>query len=563
VRERIGSYRIERVLAEGGMGLVYKGRHEKLGRDAVIKTLLPKHAGDAALRARLLREAQAQARLTHDHIVRVYDLIEDHDELFIAMEYVDGETVEGFLDRQPGSRLRLDEALLLFGQALSALAYVHDEKIVHRDVKPSNFLISGGVVKLTDFGIALLTESPRLTASAQRFGTPQYMSPEQLEGKSCDPRSDIYSAALVFYRMLAGRAPFEPMDYFAHIQARLAGPVSLRVLAPEVPAGVCDAVAIALRYDPEERFRTIAEFRDALRDGDAGFFVSALEPVEDDVRPNPDDVPTEPMAVAPATVPEPEPGRSTAVVATIIASAFVAAILIIVYRPSRPTLFVSATVQRPAVPSTMTASPAPKSEVPKLDVAAAVPPPVVPPWSVPPKGNPFPVAVTKSEPAEDAEAKRRRELESLRDAIRLGLARAEQELTELHFDAAVGDLDRIAEMAQRDPDNFRDERAQIAQMRASVVEKRVAAETAKVDAAQWATKLAEIEEDLHAEHWVEAERFATRIVKDSRAPEAIAARARTLLERAKEGHMNAFKDTQVGPTNNTIRKPSSPPRNEV
>jgi hypothetical protein len=179
--------------------------------------------------------------------------------------------------------------------------------------------------------------------------------------------------------------------------------------------------------------------------------------------------------------------------------------------------------------------------------------------TAPPKTPPSLAPATNTVPVEDLDATRRRELDSLRDRIRLGLTLAEQELGLLHFDAAIADLDRVAEMAQRDPVEFRDERDQIAQLRARVVEKRVAVEAAKTEAAQWAARLAEIEEDLRAEHWPEAERFAGGIAKDASAPEAIVARARTLLERAKEGRKNAFKDTTVGPTNNTIRKPSSPP----
>jgi len=538
------------------MGLVYKGRHEKLGRDAVIKTLLPKNSGDAALRARLLREAQAQGSLKHDHVVTVYDVIEDHDELFIAMEYVDGETLEAFLDRQPRSRLKLDDALLLLGQALSALAHVHDEKIVHRDVKPSNFLIAGGWLKLTDFGIALLTESPRLTASAQRFGTPQYMSPEQLEGKSVDQRSDIYSAALVLYRMLAGRPPFEPMEYFAHIQARLAGPVGLRTAAPEVPAGVCEAVGIALRYDREERFHAVAEFRDALHEGAVGFFVSPSQLKNDATTVKVEDAPTERLPVAPA--PEPESRRVAATVPIIIASVFVAAAGAVIFtQPRRQPVPVITPVEKP-----VTAKPVAAPVIPPAVVLEPPPPGRETRRVQPEKVPPFPVPLTKTVPVEDAEAKRRNEIASLRDAIRSGLTRAEEELGVLRFDAAIGDLDRAAEMAQRDPVEFRDERDQIAQLRTRVVEKRVATEAAKADAAQWASRLADVEEDLRAERWPEAERFASGIAKDARAPEAIAARARTLLERAKEGRKNAFKDTQVGRTNNTIRKPSSPPGNE-
>jgi len=556
VRERIGPYRIERVLADRGMGLVYKGRHENLARDVVIKTLLPKDAGDAALRARLRREAQAQASLKHDHIVTVYDLIEDHDEIFIAMEYIDGETLAEFVERQPGSRLTLDDALPLFTQALDALAYVHDEKIVHRDVKPSNFLIAGSHLKLADFGIALLTESPHITASHQLLGSPPYMSPEQLEGKSVDQRSDIYSAALVLYRMLAGIPPFGALDYFAHIQARVGGPAALRTLVPELPAGVCDAIAIALRYEREERFRCAAAFRDALYEGAAGFFISA-PPVIGDATLKQADIPTERLPDAPAREPEPRPTGAT--IPIVIASVFVAAAgAFIATHPRREAVSpVTPPIQKPEAAA-------------RPIIATAIPPPVPVDTTAParetanaepPKTPPSLMAPDKTEPAEDLEAKRRRELESLRESIRRDLTAAEQELVVLHFDTAIGDLDRAAEMAQRDPVEFREERDQIAQLRTRVVEKRVAVEAAKAEAAQWASRLAGVEEDLRAERWPEAERFAKAIANDARAPEDIAARARTLLERAKEGRKNAFRDTQVGPTNNTIRKPSSPPGN--
>jgi predicted Ser/Thr protein kinase len=539
------------------MGLVYKGRQENLARDAVIKTLLPRDVGDAALRARLRREAQAQASLKHNHIVTVYDLIEDHDEIFIAMEYIDGETLAEFVERQPGSRLTLDDALPLFTQALDALAYVHDEKIVHRDVKPSNFLIAGGHLKLADFGIALLTESPHITASHQLLGSPPYMSPEQLEGKSVDQRSDIYSAALVLYRMLAGIPPFGALDYFAHIQARVAGPAALRTLVPEVPAGVCDAIKIALRYDREERFRCAAAFRDALHEGAAGFFISAPQVIGDATLKQ-EDIPTERLPDAPARELERRPTAATLPV-VVIASVFVAAAgAFIATHPRREAVApVTPPIQQPGA-------------APQPIIAAAVPSPVPIDTTAPvrdtakaeqPKRPPSLMPPMKNEPVEDLEAKRRRELESLRESIRRDLTAAEQELVVLHFDTAIGDLDRAAEMAQRDPIEFREEREQIAQLRTRVVEKRVAVEAAKAEAAQWASRLAGVEEDLRAERWPEAERFAKGIANDARAPEDIAARARTLLERAKEGRKNAFKDTQVGPTNNTIRKPSSPPGN--
>lgn len=536
------------------MGLVYKGRHESLARDAVIKTLLPKDVGDTALRARLRREAQAQASLKHDHIVTVYDLIEDHEELFIAMEYVDGETLAAFVERQPGSRLTLDDALPLFTQALDALAYVHGEKIVHRDVKPSNFLIAGTHLKLADFGIALLTESPHITASHQLLGSPPYMSPEQLESKSVDQRSDIYSAALVLYRMLAGTPPFGALDYFAHIHARVAGPASLRTLAPDVPAGVCDAIAIALRYDREERFRSAAAFRDALHEGAAGFLIPPPQVIVDSPLKQ-DDIPTERLPDAPMREPKPRPPSGA--VPIVIASLFVAAAgTIIATHPRREVVPVPAPIQKPVTAlQSMAAEPIPPP------VSETTPPVRVTPTAEPLKRPPPLMPSIKAEPVVDLEAKRRHDLELLRDSIRRDLTMAEQELVVLHFDTAIADLDRAAEMAQRDPADFLEERDQIAQLRTRVVEKRVAVEAAKADAARWASSLAAVEEYLRAERWLEAGHFAGLIANDASAPEDIATRARTLLERAKEGRKNAFKDTQVGTTKNTIRKPSSPPGN--
>jgi hypothetical protein len=380
------------------------------------------------------------------------------------------------------------------------------------------------------------------------------MSPEQLEGKSVDQRSDIYSAALVLYRMLAGTPPFGALDYFAHIQARVAGPAALRTLVPHVPAGVCEAIKIALRYDREERFRSAAAFRDALHEGAAGFLISPPQVIVDAPLKQ-DDIPTERLPDAPAR--EPEPRRAGATVPIAIASAFVVvAGAIIATQPRRRAV----SPYTPPIQQRIVA--------PQPNIAALIPPTVtettasvrVTATAEPPK-KPPPLMPPKAEPVVDLEAKRRRELESLRDSIRHDVTAAEQELVVLHFDTAIADLDRAAEMAQRDPADFLEERDQIAQLRTRVVEKRVAVEAAKAEAAQWVSRLAGVEEDLRAEHWPEAERFAGGIANDARAPEDIAARARTLLERAKAGRKNAFKDTQVGTTNNTIRKPSSPPGN--
>jgi len=544
VRERIGSYRIERVLAQGGMGLVYKGRHETLGRDAAIKTLLPKSAGDASLRQRLLREAQAQARLQHQNVVTVYDLIDDHDELFIAMEFVEGETLAALLDRAPRGRLTLEEALPIFDQVLDALEYVHGEKIIHRDVKPSNVMVCGSRVKLADFGIALLSDEPRMTASLQLLGSLPYMSPEQLQAKSLDRRTDIYSAALVLYRMVAGCQAFRAQEYLAQVHERMAGPPALRMLVPELPIGVCDAVGIALRHEPAERFHAAATFAEALREGAAGFFVSAPQPIDNEA-------PTEVLADA---VVEPPPRKPAVVAGFAIAGGLAAAAFVIHDRlgeqsfPAAAPVSTKAIIESSIAPPVIVDRPAPP-----------VQPPLEPRRSEPAKTSPF--VPPERTPVDDGAAKRR-ELDELREAIRTGLTRAETDLGFERFDVALEELDRIAALAQRRPEELAEDRRQIAGLRSRVTVARVAAETRKAEDALWASRLADIEEDLRAERWPEAERFAKNIGDDPRAPEQVATRARALLQLAKEGRRNAFKDTQVGPNTNTIRKPSSPPRNE-
>lgn len=531
------------------MGLVYKGRHESLDRAAAIKTLLPKDAADASLRQRLLREAQAQASLQHPNIVTVYDLIDEQNELFIAMEYVEGETLAMRLERRPNDLMTLEEALPLFEQILDALEYVHGENIIHRDVKPSNVMVCGSQVKLTDFGIALLAETPRLTTSRRLIGTPPYMSPEQLEGNSIDPRSDQYSSAIVLYRMLTGRAPFDAEEHLARILERVAGPPDLRALLPTLPTGVADALLIALRYDRNRRFQSVAAFRDALHEGAVGFRVN---PPNDDEPTEPVDADATPEQVQNIAPPWP---HGSAVSIGLTGTFLAAALAIVTQQKDRPSLPVApprkTTLVTAITPPVILEPAAPQRERPRQERPA----------EARRKADPF--ATSPRGPVEDPEAKHLRDLLALREAITRGLAHAEEALGQEQFDAALGDLDHSAELAQRDPENLGPERGQIALLRTRVVEAQVEARTNVAVSAQWEARLADIEDDLRAERWPEAERFAAGVLKDPRAPESIAARALALLQRAKDGRKDAFKDTQLGPTNNAVRKPSSPPRKDL
>ncbi len=263
MKAHVGQYRIEAPLGRGGMGVVYRGVHEHLGRQVAVKALAPELTQQPEFKDRFFAEAKTQARLQHPNIVGVYDLLEDGGEFFIVMEFVAGEPLDDRLRASQGSGLDLEPAMEIFSQVLSALDYAHSEGVIHRDIKPSNVLVTeGGRIKLTDFGIALLIGDKRLTASQSSIGTPTYMSPEQIaRPRSVDHRSDIYSAAVVFFEMLAGRPPFDDdTDYGIkklHVET---APPDLSELRPSLPPALVQAVAKALAKDPDERHASAGLF---------------------------------------------------------------------------------------------------------------------------------------------------------------------------------------------------------------------------------------------------------------------------------------------------------------
>lgn len=269
MRTHIGQYRLEAPLGRGGMGVVYRGVHEHLGRPVAIKALAPELTQQPEFKERFFAEAKTQARLQHPNIVGVYDLLEDGGEYFIVMEFVPGEGLDDRLKTTAGQPMDLQEAVGIFTQVLAALDYAHSEGVIHRDIKPSNVMITaGGRVKLTDFGIALLIGDKRLTASQSAIGTPTYMSPEQiLRPRSVDHRTDLYSAAVVFYEMLAGRPPFDDETEYGikklHVEAL---PPDISELRPGLPGGVILALATALNKNPDERFASAGLFLRALQD---------------------------------------------------------------------------------------------------------------------------------------------------------------------------------------------------------------------------------------------------------------------------------------------------------
>lgn len=206
---QIGNYKILHALGEGGMGRVWMGRHTYLDHTVVIKSLHPQYAQSDQLRARFFLEARLLSQLDHPAIVHLYEFTIQEGTPYLIMEYVQGESLEKYLERH--GMLSPEEALALLGPILDALEYLHNQKVIHRDLKPANILVRPeGGAKLIDFGIAkALDEDLKLTQTGMRVGTLLYMAPEQIQGKPVSPQTDLYAMGLILYECLFGHFPWE------------------------------------------------------------------------------------------------------------------------------------------------------------------------------------------------------------------------------------------------------------------------------------------------------------------------------------------------------------------
>ena len=264
-------YRLEEEIGRGGMAVVYRARDLRHGRDVAFKVLLPEIAA-AVGPGRFLREVELAARLTHPTILPVFDSGQVGEFLYYVMPFIDGETLADRIERI--GPLPIEESLRIAREVADALAYAHSEGIVHRDMKPGNVLLAGDHAWIADFGIALPIgpeAETHLTRTGLAIGTPSYMSPEQAAGeRDVDGRSDLFSLGCVLYEMLSGQLPFQgPTPQSILVRRLTEDPTPIRSLRREVPPGVEQALHRAMARDPESRYGTVAEFRDALA-GDSG-----------------------------------------------------------------------------------------------------------------------------------------------------------------------------------------------------------------------------------------------------------------------------------------------------
>jgi serine/threonine-protein kinase len=264
-------YHVVKKLGEGGMGQVYLAEHVKMGRRSAIKVMNPSMVHDPDAVARFNREASNASRITHPNVCAIYDFGETPDGLiYLAMEFIEGEPLTDLLERE--GALPVARATSIFLQTADALQAAHDLGIVHRDLKPDNIMLTrrkggGETVKVVDFGIAKAVggDAPgqKVTKTGLVVGTPEFMSPEQLSGDTLDGRSDLYSLALVFYRMLSGKLPFEATTVQETMIKRLTDePTTLAEARPDLsfPPGLQPVLDTALARTPMERYQTVAKF---------------------------------------------------------------------------------------------------------------------------------------------------------------------------------------------------------------------------------------------------------------------------------------------------------------
>ncbi len=315
-----GQFQIVEKIGTGGMGSVYKASQPAMNRMVAIKILHPKLVARKDLTSRFRREARAMSQLTHPNTVKVfmYGELEEDGSLYIVMELLEGRNLNQTVRKE--GPMPVERAIPILIQVCGALQEAHDIGIVHRDLKPENIFLSrqGGITdfpKVLDFGLAKVTErqmqpgSLILTQEGMVFGTPEFMSPEQAQGRTLDARSDLYSLAVILYEVLTGKLPFSARTPMEYIQKHVMDPIiplEQRVPDLKFPEGLGRVLEKALEKKPEDRYQSAAEFADALRPF-AGA-ASGAQPSGVSRVPSGPAAPSPPVEIAPVPVAARPPG---------------------------------------------------------------------------------------------------------------------------------------------------------------------------------------------------------------------------------------------------------------
>ncbi len=268
IYNRVLNYKIEAKLGEGGMGTVYLATHALIDRKAAIKALHPSLVNNPMIRERFKNEAFAMAQLKHPNIVDLYDYYEDNNGLYLIMEYVEGFTLDEYIQKISGA-ITEEKCINLFIKILDGFQYAHQKGIIHRDIKPSNLIITPKLdIKILDFGIArLLSADKGKTQAGTKMGTVLYMSPEQVRGEEADNRSDIYSLGVTLFEMLTGKPLYgDQLTEYEVNQKILNEPLPrLNSIYPNISVEIQAIVDKATNKNPINRFQHCEEFKNALQ----------------------------------------------------------------------------------------------------------------------------------------------------------------------------------------------------------------------------------------------------------------------------------------------------------
>jgi predicted Ser/Thr protein kinase len=258
-----GRYRIENELGHGAMGVVFLAKDQLLFRDVALKKLTAGLNRDQNIITRFQQEARALAQLSHPNIVQIYDLVQEADQYWIAMEYVEGTDLGTLIERK--GHYPANDAVGICVQIAEAMDYAHNRGVVHRDFKPSNVLINqDGEPKVMDFGLAKLAHSSLATMEGSLLGSPAFMSPEQARGETADPRSDIYAMGVTLFQLLTGELPFEG-DLKTVITKKIANrPPSMKALEEQAPFELVEIIKKMMANDPDDRHATMKDVGGAL-----------------------------------------------------------------------------------------------------------------------------------------------------------------------------------------------------------------------------------------------------------------------------------------------------------
>jgi serine/threonine protein kinase len=269
IGKSILNYEILSLIGEGGMGSVFLAKHSQVERIVAIKSLLPQFMSNNEIKQRFKNEASTLARLQHANIVGLFDYFEDESGMYLIMEFVEGMALDEFI-RDVTGPMPEERAVPIINGILEAFSYAHQQNIIHRDIKPANIIITkDDKVKILDFGIARLLgdSNHNLTKTGTQMGTVYYMSPEQVQGKKVDIRSDIYSLGVTFYQMLTGVNPYSGLTteyevYSKIVKEDLAPP---QEIYPGIPLYLSTILKKALEKNPEDRFQSCEEFLAAIK----------------------------------------------------------------------------------------------------------------------------------------------------------------------------------------------------------------------------------------------------------------------------------------------------------